>query len=262
MQLLREKSQRFEDLTAQRFGRLEVVSYAGRRPSDLRPFWWCRCDCGEDKLAMAKTLKNGMTQSCGCLVPEQAAANGKAQKGKYPALPKVGERFERLTVLGYAHSRLKKQYVRCRCDCGKETTVRTDCLRDGNTRSCGCLSAEATGNRARTHGLSHTRGYLAAKAKQRMERKRGLDVEWTPEMEVTLAELQLDCVLCGQAAEATDHVNPLSHGHGLKPGNAVRLCQSCNSSKGPKLLSALAPTDRANLVKAAQDFEEHWAARN
>ncbi len=262
MQLLREKSQRFEDLTGQRFDRLEVVSYAGRRPSDLRPFWWCRCDCGEDKLAMAKMLKEGLVQSCGCKSKEQSRRNGLTRKGKFRRLPKAGERFGRLIVVRLSYAKGKRPYMLCRCDCGKETTVRTDCLKDGNTRSCGCLSAEATGNRARTHGLSHTREYIAAKAKQRMERKRGLDVEWTPEMEVALAKLQPDCVLCGQAAEATDHVNPLSHGYGLKPGNAVRLCQSCNSSKGPKLLTTLAPTDRDSLVKAAQDFEEHWAARN
>jgi 5-methylcytosine-specific restriction endonuclease McrA len=262
MQLIATKSQRFVDLTGQEYGRLTVVAYAGRRDSDGRPFWRCRCSCGKEKVAMAKLLLNGSLQSCGCLVREQASRNGSKSRGKFYRLPKKGTQFGRLAVQGYAYSRRGKQYVYCLCNCGNQVTVRTDCLTTGNTRSCGCLSSDTTSKRATTHGLSNTAAYTNAKAKERLERKRELDVEWTPQMESSLIALQPDCVLCGDTATSTDHVNALSLGYGLKPGNAVRLCQSCNSSKGPKPLDDLDLEDRTKLLKAASEFQAHWAARN
>lgn len=53
----------FIDLSGQRFGRLLVVS---RSPSDGKPRWLCRCDCGQDTIVKARHLRGGETTSCGC----------------------------------------------------------------------------------------------------------------------------------------------------------------------------------------------------
>lgn len=45
----------------------------------------------------------------------------------------------------------------CLCSCGSFTTPKAGNLRNGNTRSCGCLAREALSRR--THGLSKTRIY-------------------------------------------------------------------------------------------------------
>lgn len=65
------------DLTAQRFGRLTVLSLAedyispkGRKRSK----WLCQCDCGKKVVVIESNLKNGKTSSCGCLKRETAAA--------------------------------------------------------------------------------------------------------------------------------------------------------------------------------------------
>lgn len=58
------------DLTGQRFGRLTVLEYAGRKPSGKNQFktmWLCQCDCGNQKEIAGRDLKRGHTQSCGCL---------------------------------------------------------------------------------------------------------------------------------------------------------------------------------------------------
>lgn len=52
---------------------------------------------------------------------------------------RAGERFGRLTILGFAYRRKRCTYVRCKCDCGNECVVRLPNLVSGKTHSCGCL---------------------------------------------------------------------------------------------------------------------------
>jgi CDGSH-type Zn-finger protein len=61
----------FQDLTGQRFGRLVVLerSESKMTKAGLRTYWLCRCDCGNEKIAPASTLKKGTCTSCGCYKP-------------------------------------------------------------------------------------------------------------------------------------------------------------------------------------------------
>jgi hypothetical protein len=62
----------------------------------------------------------------------------------------VGQRFERLVVVGRAGSTTHgKALWRCVCDCGGDTAVPSGDLRSGTTRSCGCLHRETVANIAR-----------------------------------------------------------------------------------------------------------------
>ncbi len=56
-----------------------------------------------------------------------------------PAIDMTGERFGRLVVVSRSESIRGVARWLCRCDCGRETVVRANHLRCGNTRSCGCL---------------------------------------------------------------------------------------------------------------------------
>ena len=55
-----------ENLVGQKFGMLEVIEKSNERSSDNRIKWICICDCGNLTTALAKDLKSGHTQSCGC----------------------------------------------------------------------------------------------------------------------------------------------------------------------------------------------------
>lgn len=72
-----------------------------------------------------------------------------------PLIDITGNRYGKLTVIGLAKSG-KHTYWECKCDCGKEVTVRGDCLKDGNTKSCGCLNAES---KYIVHGQAHSKLY-------------------------------------------------------------------------------------------------------
>src|SRR5581483_4278941 len=59
----------FKDLTNSIFGRLKVLSRAGKR--DTRVKWACICECGSLLVVCSKELLNGDTKSCGCLQSEK-----------------------------------------------------------------------------------------------------------------------------------------------------------------------------------------------
>ena len=54
----------------------------------------------------------------------------------------LNQKFGRLLVIEAAPNIKGRTAWKCRCDCGKEINVTTKSLRDGNTKSCGCLHKE------------------------------------------------------------------------------------------------------------------------
>lgn len=50
---------------------------------------------------------------------------------------------------------------KCRCKCGKERAVNYGALRSGVSKSCGCLRGEVLGARAKKHGDSRGKAYVA-----------------------------------------------------------------------------------------------------
>lgn len=74
---------------------------------------------------------------------------------------RIGHRFGRLVILEEKESKRFPSgksviYYNCICDCGNTHVTDVNALRNGNTRSCGCLFDE--GNN-RKHLLSKTRFY-------------------------------------------------------------------------------------------------------
>lgn len=66
----------------------------------------------------------------------------------------VGQQFGRLKVLERVDAQNKKAvYWRCLCKCGNETVVRSDHLRYGKVKSCGCLTSELASTLARSNIL-------------------------------------------------------------------------------------------------------------
>lgn len=99
----------------------------------------CRCACGTEKRVTVGTLRNGTSRSCGCAKRKRASI-------PFSRAPYIqpGEVYGRLTVLEPAPT--SESLVLCRCECGNEGMKRARTLKNGNTRSCGCLRKK--------HGLS------------------------------------------------------------------------------------------------------------
>ena len=137
----------FIDLTGKKFGDWTVESYAGVGK------WYCICSCGAQRAVCGKDLRYGKSISCGHI-----------KYGKAPATFQdlSGQKFGRLLVVGRAANLGRKTMWECRCDCGKTLVVWAGALKNGNTKSCGCLRQDVVRQKNKetaTHGLTHNRLY-------------------------------------------------------------------------------------------------------
>lgn len=140
-----------KDETGNRYGGLTVLRRSGT-DKHHRITWLCHCACcGETVVMTGFSLRVQGSTSCGC-------QGGKARN-------EAGNHYGRLTVLKEA-GRTKQGMVlwQCRCECGRKTITTGSALRQGLTKSCGCLAQEIREDlhrRRRTHGLRRTPEYNA-----------------------------------------------------------------------------------------------------
>lgn len=72
----------------------------------------------------------------------------------------TGQKFGRLKVLEFSYRDTNRTYYwLCKCNCGNLTKVAGGHLKNGHTKSCGCLLAEAQKNGSITHGLTKSPEY-------------------------------------------------------------------------------------------------------
>lgn len=107
-------------------------------------YWICRCDCGKIKSIQSRALRNGLTQSCGCL-------NREINSRPKQINDMIGKRFGKLTVVKRQGTHVtpsgqKKVTWLCKCDCGNDTVVTSEDLKSGHTKSCGCLPTKTRGS--------------------------------------------------------------------------------------------------------------------
>ena len=145
------------DLTGQKFNHLIVIERdfeIQKLHANERQAWWkCKCDvCGQTKSLRTSIIKKA--QTCGCKQNEDKNPRKITQikpktKENFRGIDLTGQSFTRLTVLEYAdeehqvyYNKEHKNTWKCKCECGNICYVTTECLRSGDTPSCGCLTKE------------------------------------------------------------------------------------------------------------------------
>ena len=128
------------DLTGQKFGNWEVINRAEEK-KNKHVAWNCKCICGTPKIFTGSTLLHQRPKSCGCLpINSRDISN---------------QRFGRLVAKEIeGKNRYRHLQWSCVCDCGNKIIVSGTNLRNGMTRSCGCLQRETIKNIRLTHGMS------------------------------------------------------------------------------------------------------------
>lgn len=138
-----------KQLIGKKFGRLEVIA------QEKYGYVTCRCACGKEKRLRSYNLTSGKTKSCGCLFHERAKTAHILRErdstteqvklppaeGKHGLIPLVGLKFGLLEVQSYNGN----GWWLCECECGNKLNVRGSTLKNGNTKSCGCLRRKNAG---------------------------------------------------------------------------------------------------------------------
>jgi hypothetical protein len=141
----------------------------------------------------------------------------------------TNQKFGRLTLLKFTgmNKNNKAEWL-CRCECGNEITIEGKRVKNGNTRSCGCLWMESISlppgeADINAHFLEYR---LAAK-------KRDLSFSINREQFIKLTE-NACCYYCNRQSKGIDRVK---NKIGYTPSNCVPCCKDCNLAKGTKTTS-------------------------
>lgn len=110
----------------------------------------CRCSCGNEKLILLSEVVTGGTKSCGCYNVEKNSNSENKFKPKYDDKEIIGLTFNRLTVVDNFYKD-NCRYVKCKCFCGNEKTLKYVDLIQNRVKSCGCIMGE----RKKRHELTH-----------------------------------------------------------------------------------------------------------
>lgn len=124
----------FRDRTGEKYGKLTVLE----RDTDAiyksgkLVRWKCICNCGNVKSVIGSNLAK--TKSCGCDMYGHNIED------------LTGQRFGILTVIKRVESKTlpcgqNQTMWQCVCDCGSVVNVRAATLKNGDTRSCGCIKS-------------------------------------------------------------------------------------------------------------------------
>jgi len=173
-----------------------------------------------------------------------------AQKGKERpsswSVDIAGQRFGRWTVIKkVGYNKYRNSIWLCRCDCGTERIVERNGLRDGTSKSCGCLMKELKRKKmCLTPSLAAMRQIIRiykAHAKQR-------ELEWCI-TEKQFAELtQKDCYYCGAKPNNVgknvysngdykyNGIDRINNDKGYTIKNIVPCCHTCNQAKSKMTL--------------------------
>jgi len=153
----------------------------------------------------------------------------------------TGKKFGRLTVVKRILPNQGKQVIYlCKCDCGGETISHIAALKNGHTKSCGCLQKELLiGRRKLGLGISSMRKLIGAY--KIGAKRRGFVYDLTEEQFHELT--QKDCHYCGAKPSNIymskgyngnyiyNGLDRIDNNKGYTIDNVVPCCYICNQAK-------------------------------
>ena len=152
--------------------------------------------------------------------------------GSNRAIDLTGQRFGRLVVVSRSDRDGKKShrvYWNCQCDCGCTSVTSSGCLRNGHTKSCGCLRREMLNAR-----IGSLNPYWNPKLTDE-ERIQGRKIPGYEEWRFGV--FQRDSFTCQRCGDSTGG-NLIAHhleGYAENPevrielSNGITLCEHCHS---------------------------------
>lgn len=173
----------------------------------------------------------------------------------------AGQRFGKLVAIEYkGQNPHREQTWLCRCDCGGTKTVKGGSLRNGDTRSCGCLPNRGRMNHGEARAGHPSREYRAwCSIKQRCRPSSQKNKAWyadrgikvCPEWAKSFARFLSDMGRCPNGFQ----IERKDNSKGYEPGNCVWTTskKNCRNKRNNRVIrfngSARTVTEWAELVE-------------
>lgn len=151
-----------------------------------------------------------------------------------------GDKYFKLTVVEFSHKDNRhRRYYKFKCDCGAEKIIHGTAVTSGNTKSCGCYSAECK----RAKRLAESKGVINHIILQYKRHAKDRGLSWKLTYEQVAKIIQEPCFYCGtersnhkvtkNCKEGYDHngIDRVDNAVGYEPGNVVPCCKLCNYAK-------------------------------
>lgn len=120
-----------------KFGHWEVIKFDHSNEHRVK-YFLCKCDvCGSIRPVRGTSLIDGTSTACSRACKDSV----------------IGMKFGNWTVLQKDNSR--PGYSICKCDCGTVKSVYTSTLKNGSSKSCGCLSRQHSQDKNKKNAESH-----------------------------------------------------------------------------------------------------------
>lgn len=128
---------KFIDLTGQKINRWTIIERAENKGKAV--YWKCKCECGTIKDVKGSHLRDGSSQSCGCLQKE-IAKDFLSQVGQNNFNDLTNKEFGFWTVIKDSGKRASNGAIiwHCKCQCGEEKDLESRYLLKNISISCGC----------------------------------------------------------------------------------------------------------------------------
>ena len=151
----------------------------------------------------------------------------------------VGKKFSRLTVIKrMPNDKNYNTMFLCKCDCGNETTVCASSLKEGHTKSCGCLN-KVNNSHPLDVGVANMHNVIISYRNN--AKTRGLDWRLTEQQfkEIT----KKPCHYCGalpnnktnrrdcNGVYVYNGIDRVDNEKGYIINNVVPCCKRCNNAK-------------------------------
>jgi len=112
----------------------------------VRPYYRCKCQCGNETTVIVYNLLRGITKSCGCLKHQNGIKVGSNRK-----IDLAGMVFNKMLVMhrdaNQDSGSGKHVYWICECQkCGTIRSIRSSDLLSGTVQDCGCGKTERSNN--------------------------------------------------------------------------------------------------------------------
>jgi len=161
-----------------------------------------------------------------------------------PIIFHKGQRIGRLIILGRSHTKNGALYWNCMCDCGNKVCTAGFRLKNGKTRSCGCLSADlARERRSLDNGEASLNQVFAAYKRSAKIRDYSFEINKEEFHNI----IKRKCFYCGSLPDNIckmksgdciyNGLDRIDNNKGYIFGNVVACCYRCNVMKNTMNLS-------------------------